>query len=63
MNVELDPEYLESEKQILIQQALDNNPDLLNAALNVKMAEDQLKVARLAFLPQFTFSPSGTIAS
>ena len=55
--------FTDPQLQILIQQALDNNPDLLNAALNVKMAEDQLKVARLAFLPQFTFSPSGTIAS
>ncbi|MBO4850026.1 MAG: efflux transporter outer membrane subunit [Prevotella sp.] len=49
--------------QILIQQALDNNVDMLNAALNVQMAETQLKAARLAFLPQFAFSPSGTIAS
>ncbi len=55
--------FTDPQLQILIQQALDNNVDLLNAALNVKMAEDQLKVARLAFLPQFTFSPSGTIAS
>ena len=55
--------FTDPQLQILIQQALDNNPDLLNAALNVKMAEAQLKAARLAFLPQFTFSPSGTIAS
>ena len=55
--------FTDPQLQILIQQALDNNPDLLNAALNVQMAETQLKAARLAFLPQFTFSPSGTIAS
>ncbi len=55
--------FTDPQLQILIQQALDNNPDLLNAALNVQMAEAQLKAARLAFLPQFTFSPSGTIAS
>lgn len=46
-----------------IETALENNPDLLNAALNVKMVEDQLKVAKLAFVPQFTFAPNGTIAS
>ena len=55
--------FTDPQLQILIQQALDNNPDLLNAALNVQMAETQLKAARLDFLPQFTFSPSGTIAS
>ena len=55
--------FTDPQLQVLIQTALDNNPDLLNAALNVNMAETQLKAARLAFLPQFTFSPSGTIAS
>ena len=55
--------FTDPQLQILIQQALDNNVDMLNAALNVKMAEAQLKAARLAFLPQFAFSPSGTIAS
>ena len=55
--------FTDPQLQVLIQTALDNNPDLLNAALNVNMAEVQLKAARLAFLPQFTFSPSGTIAS
>lgn len=44
-----------------IQQALDNNHDLLNAALNVKMAEAQLTTARLAFLPSFTFAPNGSL--
>ncbi len=47
----------------LIEMGLENNPDLLNAALNVQMAEAQLKAAKLAFLPQFVFSPQGTIAS
>ena len=55
--------FTDPQLQVLIQTALDNNPDLLNAALNVNMAEAQLKAARLAFLPQFTFSPSGPIAS
>ena len=55
--------FTDPQLQVLIQTALDNHPDLLNEALNVNMAEAQLKAARLAFLPQFTFSPSGTIAS
>ena len=37
--------------QTIIEKALTNNIDLLNAALNVKMVEEQLKVAKLAFLP------------
>ncbi len=49
--------------QNLIEKGLENNTDLLNAALNVQMAEAQLKASKLAFLPQFTFSPQGTIAS
>lgn len=49
--------------QRLIETGLKNNPDLLNAALNVKMAEAQLQAAKLAFVPSFTFSPSGTISS
>lgn len=47
--------------QNLIEKGLENNTDLLNAALNVQMAEAQLKASKLAFLPQFTFSPQGTI--
>ena len=55
--------FTDPQLQNLVQLALDNNPDLLNAALNVKMVETQLTVAKLAFLPQLTFTPSGTIAS
>lgn len=45
-----------------IQQAFDNNKDLLNAALNVQMAEAQLTTARLAFLPSLTFAPNGSLS-
>ncbi len=55
--------FTDPQLQVLIQKALDNNVDMLNAAINVRMAETQLKAARLAFLPQFVFSPSGTISS
>lgn len=49
--------------QALIQQGIDHNVNMLNAALNVKMVEEQLKVAKLAFVPQFTFTPQATISS
>lgn len=55
--------FTDPQLQQLIEQGLAHNADLLNAALNVKMAEAQLKTARLAFVPQFTFTPQGTIAS
>lgn len=49
--------------QGFIEKALNNNADLLNAALNVKMVEEQLKVAKLAFLPSVAVSPQGTLSS
>ena len=55
--------FTDPQLQTLIQQGLDNNPDLLNAALNVKMSNEALKVARLAFLPSLVLSPQGTLAS
>lgn len=55
--------FTDARLQQHIEKALANNVDLLNAALNVKMAEAQLKAAKLAFLPSFTFAPQGTIAS
>ena len=55
--------FTDPQLQALIQQGLDNNPDLLNAALNVKMVNEALKVAKLAFLPSVAVSPQGTLAS
>jgi len=55
--------FTDPQLQSLIEQGLANNVDLLNAALNVKMMEDQLMVAKLAFVPAFSFSPSGTLSS
>ena len=49
--------------QSLIEQGLAHNTNMLNAALNVKMVEAQLEVAKLAFVPSFTFSPQGVISS
>ncbi len=55
--------FTDPQLQTLIEKGLANNNDLLNAALNVKMAEAQLQAAKLAFLPSFVFSPQGTITS
>ena len=55
--------FTDPQLQALIQQGLDNNPDLLNAALNVKMMETALTCAKLAFLPSLAVSPQGTLSS
>lgn len=55
--------FTDPQLQTLIEQGLENNVDLLNAALNVKMVEAQLTAAKLAFVPSFTFSPQGTLSS
>jgi len=54
--------FTDPQLQRLIETALENNTDLRNAALNVKMMEDMLKVAKLAFLPSVAFAPQGTIS-
>ena len=55
--------FTDPQLQVLIERGLNHNTNLLNAALNVQIAEAQLKSAKLAFLPSFSFSPQGTIAS
>lgn len=55
--------FTDPQLQQLITMALANNTDLANAFLNIDMAEAQLKAAKLAFLPSFSFTPQGTIAS
>ncbi|MGI6231835.1 MAG: efflux transporter outer membrane subunit [Prevotella sp.] len=55
--------FTDPQLQALIEKGLANNPDLLNAALNVDMAQAQLKASKLAFLPSFSFTPQGTISS
>ena len=55
--------FTDPQLQSLIETGLANNTNLLNAALNVKMVEDQLMIAKLAFVPGFTFSPQGTVSS
>lgn len=48
--------------QTIIEKTLQNNPNLLNAALNVQIAEAQLKAAKLSYLPSLVVSPQGTIS-
>ena len=55
--------FTDPQLQGLIEKGLANNVNLLNAALNVHMAEEQLKCAKLAFIPSLTFSPQGTLTS
>ena len=54
--------FTDPQLQKLINMALESNVDMLNAAENIKMAEAQLQSARLAFIPSFNFTPSGTLA-
>ena len=55
--------FTDPQLQQLIEKGLASNTNMLNAALNVKMVEAQLTAAKLAFVPGFTFSPQGTVAS
>ena len=55
--------FTDPQLQALIEQGLQNNPDMLNAALNVQMVNEALKCARLAFLPGISLSPQGVISS
>ena len=54
--------FTDPQLQGLIEKALNNNPDLLNAALNIDIAEQQVKTSKLAFLPSVVFAPTGTIS-
>ena len=58
--------FTDPQLQTLIEQGLERNADLLNAALNVKMYESMLTAAKLAFLPAVNIgqqSPMATIST
>ena len=54
--------FTDPQLQSLIEKALENNADLRNAALNVKMMQTMLTVSKLAFLPSISLAPQGTIS-
>jgi NodT family efflux transporter outer membrane factor (OMF) lipoprotein len=58
--------FTDPQLQALIEQGLEKNPDLQNAALTVEMYETMLKAAKLAFLPAVQFGSNngmGTIST
>ncbi len=54
--------FTDAQLQELIERGLAYNVNLLNAALNVKIVEAQLMAAKLAFVPSFTFAPTGSLS-
>lgn len=55
--------FTDPQLQSYIEQALTNNADLRTAMLNVKSAQAALLSARLAYLPQLSLSPQGTLTN
>ena len=54
--------FTDPQLQYLIEEGLKNNVDIFQAAANVQKVEAALSCARLAFLPSFAFTPSGTLS-
>lgn len=54
--------FTDPQLQTLIEKGLEQNVDIFEASANIQKMEAALKAARLAFLPQVTFTPSGTLA-
>lgn len=61
-DVEWQEVFTDPQLRALIEKGLEQNVDIFAASANVQKMEAALKAARLAFLPQVTFSPSGTLA-
>lgn len=55
--------FTDPQLQCLIEQALEKNVDLMNAALSVEMVKAQVMASKLAFLPSVALNPQGTLAS
>lgn len=53
--------FTDPQLQTIIEKTINNNPDLANAVLNIDIAEQQLKTAKLAYLPSVALSPQGTL--
>ena len=55
--------FTDPQLRVLIEQGLEKNSDLQNAALTVEMYETMLKAAKLAFLPAVTFGSNSGMGS
>ena len=55
--------FTDPQLQAYIEQALANNADLRTTMLNVESAQAALLSARLAYLPQLSLSPQGTLTN
>lgn len=55
--------FTDPQLQALIEQGLEKNADLQNAAINVQMYETMLKAAKLAFLPAVQFGSNNGMGS
>ena len=53
--------FTDPQLRVLIEQGLEKNSDLQNAALTVEMYETMLKAAKLAFLPAVTFGSNSQV--
>ena len=54
--------FTDPKLQALIERGLQQNTDMKNAELRIKEADYALKCAKLAYIPNFYFKPSGTIS-
>lgn len=54
--------FTDAKLQSLIRKALEQNTDIQKAALTVKQAEIGLRINKLAYLPQISLTPNGTIS-
>ncbi len=52
--------FVDGPLQALISEALDSNVDVRTMRLNVEQAAQQMRVAKLSYLPTFALSPSAT---
>lgn len=52
--------FTDSRLQALIEKALEHNTDLRKAQLSVEQANEALRVAKMAYIPTFGFSPQGS---
>lgn len=54
--------FVDEPLRALIAEALDSNADVRTMQLNVEQAAQQLRLAKLAYLPTFALSPSATVS-